>query len=243
MRKIILLIILVASYSFVDAQNNQRALSASELSFIKNVQERLQQLFSKTASAMKGNWIIKFTGDPDMNKPVELSLHNGRPHELTCNFSMEYKPTDLERKEMDHEIAFFYNKIGKRQPTASERINDPSYKFSINIIARVNNPLTQPVDVLKATALGGTANFPGAVFSIYRTENLNTGAPYFTLYLGEFKKTTTDGREMIMEGFTETPLCTKVRTIELEVHSNLPLAREFISKLDLAALNRLIRDN
>lgn len=62
------------------------------------------------------------------------------------------------------------------------------------------------------------------------------------LHVGDYKQTNINGVEILTENFSTSPICTDVRTINLEVHSSMFTARNFISKLDLTALTRMIQD-
>ena len=240
MKKIILLIAAFSINGAVNAQNNLRALTSAEEGFVQKIESNMQQVLNKAAGEMTGKWIIKFSVDPYMGKQIDKYRHDGRPHQFRCSLSMEYVPTDKERVEMDREINNYYKVIGNREPNAAERLHDPTLKYSINISAVVNDYGFEPVDLQKAAGLGGAANIPGTVASMFRTKDLGTGVPYYSLYMGDYKKTNSNGVEKLVENFTPSPECTNVRTVNIDVHSSLSVAQLFISKLDLAAINRMI---
>ena len=202
----------------------------------------MQQILNKAANGMGGKWIIKFSSNKDKQQQIDKVLHDGRQHELKCYLTMEYIPAENEKKQIGQAIDLYYKAIGKREPTAAEKLNDPTLNYFINVTAVINAYDFTPFDLQKAASLGGSSNIPGTVSSIFRTKELGTGTPYYSLYIGDYKQTNINGVENLTTNLPALPECTNVRTIHFEVHSNLAVARDFISKLDLAAINRMIQE-
>lgn len=220
---------------------NARPATEAEKAFTQKLEQRMSQLLAATAKSLPGNWSIHFNADKN-GSLVDKTRHNGRPHEFRCSLIMEYNATKEEQAAMDKELAQHFKSMSKQDRLFGSRQNDPTLRYSIEITAIVNPYAFSVVDVDQLAALGGTVTMPGAALTLLRTKSLGVSAPYYSLYIGDYKTTNTSGKKLLEENFTSTPDCCDAKTMIIEVHSSQAMANSFIGKLDIPALNRVIQD-
>lgn len=222
------------------AQDN-RAATAAEKAFIQKLEPRMEQILATAAKSMPGQWSIHFDAGKT-NETVNNAQHKGRPHEFRLLLSMEYSATAQEKESMEKELAQFYKGMSRKDIIAGNRQNDPTLKYAINVTAIINPYNFTPVDVQQVAGLGGTTDVIGTALTTFRTIDLGVAAPSYTLYIGDFKTTDTDGKKLLEENFTSTPDCCNARTMIIEVRSSQPMVNSFISKLDIPGLNRILQE-
>lgn len=241
MRAFLLFIMLCFTGTLLFAQSS-RPVTDTEKAFVKKVEQRMSQLLTGAAKTMTGNWRIEFKADKSNQEQVNTLQHDGKPHEFMCSLSMEYIATPAEKTAMDAELATYFKNQPKKETDAGSRLNDPSLKYSIEVTAIINPYSFTPVDVQQVSTPGGTINVPGSVLTMFRNKELGTGAPYYSLYLGDYTLVNENGKQLLKENFGKSADCTNARTLLIEVHSNPAVADLFISKLNLTAFNRIIQD-
>ena len=217
-----------------------RPVTEAEKAFTQKLEQRISQLLTTSAKLMPGNWSMHFQADK--SSVVNNTQHNGRPHEFRCSLSMEYTATKQEQAAMEKELALHYKNMSQKDIISGSRENDPTLKYSIEVVAIINPYGFTPVDIEQVAGLGGTAIVPGTALTLFRTKNLGVSSPFYSLYIGDYKTTNTNGKKLLEENFTSTLACCDARTMLIEVHSSQSMANSFISKLDMPALNRIIQE-
>ncbi len=234
------LLICVAGTPLV-AQDARQA-TATEKAFTQKLEQRMSQILGTAAKSMPGQWTIHFDAGSAKEALINNAQHNGRPHEFRLSLSMEYSPTKQESAAMEKELAEYYKGMSKKDIIAGKRQNDPTLKYSIEITAIINPYNFTPVDVQQLSSLGGTVDVMGTALTLLRTKDLGAAAPYYSLYIGDYKTTNTNGKKLLEENFTSTTDCCNARTMLIEIHSGQATTNSFISKLDLPGLNRIIQE-
>lgn len=215
------------------AQDGKSA-TGSEKGFSENLRQRMTQILGTAAKSMPGQWTIHF----DAARDNDLANKN----EFNISLSMEYSPTHQEKLAMEKELAAFQKSMSKKDIIAGNRQNDPTLRYAIEITASINPRNFTPVDLQQAAALGGTIEVMGTALTTLRTKDLGTAAPYYSLFIGGYKTTNTNGKKLLEENFVASPVCCDARAILIEIHSSQVTANNFISKLDIPGLNRIIQE-
>ena len=241
MKVLLFLCMLCFTGHIVLAQDVRPATDAEKL-FVGKVEQRISQLMANTAASMSGNWKIKFDPNKAEQQSINIAEHAGKAHEYRCFFSMEYIATPTETKAMNIELAKYFESMAKKENAAEGKLHDPSLKYSIEVSAVINPYDFSPIDVQKAAAMGGTVDLPASVLTFFRSKELGTSAPSYSVYLGDYTLVNTNGKQMLEENHATTTICTDVRTMRIDIRSNPGVAELFLHKLDLAACNRIIQE-
>jgi|GEM_PF-5284993 len=221
------------------AQEARPATEAEKL-FTQKLEQRMSVILGTAAKSMPGQWSIHFHADK--NATVNNAQHNGRPHEFRCSLSMEYMATKEEQAAMEKELAQHFKNMSKKDMMAGSRENDPTLRYSIEVTVIVNPYSFTPVDIQQRESLGSTSTVWGTALASLRTKDLGPSAPYYSLYIGDYKTTDNNGKTLLEENFSSTPDCCNARTMLIEVHSSQATANSFVSKLDMPGLNRIIQE-
>ena len=234
-----LLICMAATPLF--AQGTRPATEA-EKAFTQKLEQRMTRILSTAAKSMPGQWTIHFNEGKINEVVVNTAQHTGRPHEFRLSLSMEYSPTSQEKAAMEKELIQFHRGMSKKDIIAGNRQNDPTLRYAIDVTAIINPYNFSPVDVQQVASLGGTTEVMGTALTTFRTKDLGPSAPFYSLYIGDYKTTNTSGKKLLEENFVSTPDCCNARTMIIEVHSSQAIANNFVSKLDIPGLNRIIEE-
>lgn len=239
MKVFFLSILLSLSAAGLSAQDNSRPATDAEKAFMQKLGQRMSQILGTAGKTMPGQWLTHFKTD---NAAINITQHQGRPHEFRCSFSMEYVASKAESASMQQEMARHNKSMSKADINAGSRLNDPSLKYSIEVSVLINPYQFTPVDVQQLSALGGTAAVPGTVLTLLRTKELGVGAPYYSLYFGDYDLRTKNGKQFLVENFSNSTDCCNARTMLIEVLSNPTVANDYIGNLNLPALTAIIKE-
>jgi hypothetical protein len=220
-----------------------QGISPEENAFVQTVETKVQDILLAAANSMHGQWDVKIK--TDKLEWVEREGHErGRPHEVRVILQMAYQPSETEREAMETRINKHWGRAEGLDPIPDEvtRVS-PEFEWQIYVTAIVNFYGFIPRAKSAVVSLGYETNWPGVFFSNVRWRQLGTGAPIHTLHLGDFKWQRNNDVQLLVEDFSSVTDCRDVRTILCEVHSNEKVAETFIRKLNIAALNELVRVN
>ena len=242
MRVIFFLILLCFSVASLTAQNNSGPASDAEKAFVRKLEQRIAPILVTAGKSMPGQWMMHINTDNRDQAAINIAQHNGRPHEFRYSLSMEYILTKAASATLQQELANHNKSMSKAAIIEGSRLNDPSLKYSIEVSVVINPYQFTPVDVQQFAAPGEITTEPGTALTLFRTKELGPGAPYYALYIGDYTLSNKNGKQLLEENFGKTTDCCNARTMVIEVHSSQTVANNFIGKLNLPALNRIIKE-
>ncbi len=240
-RSVVLVLLLLCS--FIATTNAQwRPITPDEEAFVQTVEAKVRQVLLDAANGMGGKWEIKIETDKFQRYELDEGQHGGRPHEVRLMLTMGYQPSEAEREVMEKRINDHGERTSRYDPIPDELMRvSPEFEWQIYVSTVVNYYGFLPRTKNGVVSLGYQTNVPGTFFSAVRWKELGTGAPIHTLYLGDLKWERRKGEQYVVENFSTVTNCRNVRTILCEVHSNEKVAEAFIKKLNVTALNDLVR--
>ena len=242
MRVIFFLILLCFSVASLTAQNNSGPASDAEKAFVRKLEQRIAPILVTAGKSMPGQWMIHINTNNEDQGAINIAQHKGRPHEFRCSLSMEYMATKTESAALQKEMVDHNKSMSKAAIIDGSRLNDPSLKYSIEVSIVINPYQFTPVNVQQYAAPGGATTEPGTALTLFRTKELGPGAPYYALYIGDYNLSNKNGKQVLEENFGTSTDCCNARTMVIEVHSSQTVANAFIGKLNLPALNRIIKE-
>jgi hypothetical protein len=215
-----------------------QGITPAERAFSEAVEAKVKEVLLTAARGMGGSWDIKIK--TDRLEYIEREGHErGKPHEVRVILDMAYQPSETEREVMEARI----NKHWDRPEPIPDEVTRvaPEFEWQIHVSTIVNFYAFVPFSKNGSLALGYETSVPGTFFSYCRWRKLGTGAPIHSLFVGDYKWQRKSEGPFLTEDFSRLADCRDVRTIIMEVHSNEKVSETFIKKLDVTALNELVR--
>lgn len=220
-----------------------RPITPAEEQFVQSIEAPLHAILREAAQRMPGRWEIRLRTDPHQRHELDDAHHQGRPHELRVELSMDWQPSDAELATQDAAIHRHAQEAARFDPIP-DHLNrrNPEHRQNLSVMLVANAYGFTPTSIAGAASLGELTQVPGTAFSYLRWRSMGIGAPKRIVFLGEFTRRAGEGGERLVETFGRVSDCRNLRTIIIEIASSEDRSQAFLAGLDIARLNALIRD-